>query len=105
MTQWKGIKFGKNYVYPGWAEGLGWMLALVSMICIPIGMIYVVYTASRTRNSFSPNDTKKDWRTVRYILFGLIEEIFASQKNLQEMRNLLQISKLPTFFPFFIYAV
>lgn len=64
VTQWKGIKFGKNYVYPGWAEGLGWMLALVSMICIPIGMIYVVYTASRTRNSFSPNDTKKDWRTI-----------------------------------------
>ena len=33
------------YTYPGWAEGLGWALAALSLICIPMGMIKSVVEA------------------------------------------------------------
>ena len=37
VFMWEGIKYGPTYVYPWWAEAIGWLLALSSMICLPIG--------------------------------------------------------------------
>ncbi|KAH3881582.1 hypothetical protein DPMN_005508 [Dreissena polymorpha] len=31
-----------GYEYPGWAIGLGWFLAALSIVCIPAGMIHAV---------------------------------------------------------------
>ena len=28
-----------DYVFPKWAEGIGWGLACLSLVCLPIGMI------------------------------------------------------------------
>ena len=34
-----------DYVFPGWAEGLGWCLASLSLICIPFGMVKAITEA------------------------------------------------------------
>ena len=38
------VTYGE-YVFPTWAEGLGWGIASLSLVCIPIGMIKAVYEA------------------------------------------------------------
>lgn len=37
-----------DYVFPQWAEGLGWALASLSLVCIPVGMVKAVYEAKGT---------------------------------------------------------
>ena len=34
-----------NYKYPGWAIGLGWFIAALSIISIPAAMVHSVLTA------------------------------------------------------------
>ena len=34
IIQWNGVKYNKQ-PYPGWAELIGWMMALASMLLIP----------------------------------------------------------------------
>lgn len=46
----KRIRYGKDYVYPLWAEMLGWFVALLSIIPIPIGAAHAIYKA--TGNTF-----------------------------------------------------
>ena len=36
------VKYG-DYNYPGWADAIGWLLALASVICIPAMMIRKLY--------------------------------------------------------------
>ena len=38
------ITYG-DYEYPQWALGLGWALACMSLVCIPIGMVYALTQA------------------------------------------------------------
>ena len=37
-VQYQPVTYG-DYEFPKWAEGLGWGLAGLSLVCIPIGMI------------------------------------------------------------------
>ncbi len=34
-----------GYEYPTWAQALGWFIALMSVACIPAGMVHAVYKA------------------------------------------------------------
>jgi solute carrier family 6 GABA transporter-like protein 6/8/11/12/13 len=34
-----------DYVFPSWAEGIGWGIASLSLICIPAGMALAIYRA------------------------------------------------------------
>ena len=34
-----------GYSYPPWAEGLGWVIALASVLCIPAGSVHAVAKA------------------------------------------------------------
>jgi len=34
-----------GYEYPTWALVLGWLLAAMSIVCIPVGMVHAVYTS------------------------------------------------------------
>ena len=36
-----------SYEFPAWADGLGWMLTLASVMAIPIGALYQVCTADK----------------------------------------------------------
>lgn len=39
LVKYKPLTYNKVYEYPDWAIGLGWFLALSSMICIPMVMV------------------------------------------------------------------
>uniref|UniRef100_A0A8C9G6R1 Transporter n=1 Tax=Pavo cristatus TaxID=9049 RepID=A0A8C9G6R1_PAVCR len=39
LAKYKPLTYNKVYTYPEWAIGLGWVLALSSMICIPMVMV------------------------------------------------------------------
>ncbi|XP_041417657.1 sodium- and chloride-dependent taurine transporter isoform X2 [Xenopus laevis] len=40
LAKYTPLTYNKYYVYPDWAIGLGWVLALSSMICIPLVMVF-----------------------------------------------------------------
>ncbi|KAG7472288.1 hypothetical protein MATL_G00107360 [Megalops atlanticus] len=40
VVNYKPLTYNSTYVYPWWGEALGWGLALSSMLCIPITVIY-----------------------------------------------------------------
>lgn len=64
VADWGGIKFGDNYKYPGWAEGVGWLLAFSSMITIPIGMIHTLYQTYKN-TGYSVSGGGNSWREVK----------------------------------------
>jgi hypothetical protein len=41
----KRVRYGKDYIYPVWAEIFGWCIALLSIIAIPLGAIHAIYKA------------------------------------------------------------
>ena len=41
MVKYESIMY-EDYKYPVWGEAIGWLVALSSMLCIPIYMIYIV---------------------------------------------------------------
>ncbi|CAF1211881.1 unnamed protein product [Didymodactylos carnosus] len=45
FTDLKRIRFGKDYVFPVWAETVGWCIALLSIIAIPLGAMHAIYKA------------------------------------------------------------
>ncbi|XP_032237151.1 sodium- and chloride-dependent GABA transporter 1 isoform X2 [Nematostella vectensis] len=47
LAKYKRITY-ENVPYPAWAEGVGWLLALSSMLCIPVTMCYKIYKAEGT---------------------------------------------------------
>lgn len=39
LVKYIPLTYNKVYVYPTWAIGLGWSLALSSMVCVPLVMV------------------------------------------------------------------
>ncbi|XP_060569045.1 sodium- and chloride-dependent taurine transporter-like [Ruditapes philippinarum] len=52
IVSFKPLTYNKTYIYPRWAQGVGFCMALVSMICIPIIFVYKMMT---TRGSLRKN--------------------------------------------------
>uniref|UniRef100_A0A4W3KIZ2 Transporter n=1 Tax=Callorhinchus milii TaxID=7868 RepID=A0A4W3KIZ2_CALMI len=43
LAKYTPLTYNKTYRYPDWAQGVGWVLALTSMLCIPmVGVIKVI---------------------------------------------------------------
>ncbi|XP_069111135.1 sodium- and chloride-dependent creatine transporter 1-like [Argopecten irradians] len=61
LITFRPIKYNKTYEYPNWAQGFGIMLALSSMVCIPI---YAIYKLAREDGSLTQR-----WRkSIRPVL-------------------------------------
>ncbi|XP_066575597.1 sodium- and chloride-dependent GABA transporter 2 [Amia ocellicauda] len=45
LVRWAPLTFNKSYVYPGWVSGLGWLLALSSIILLPLWLLYSLLTS------------------------------------------------------------
>lgn len=45
---YKPLTYNNVYVYPWWGEVLGWCLALSSMLCIPVSVLYKLFRAKGT---------------------------------------------------------
>ncbi|PNJ37116.1 SLC6A6 isoform 4, partial [Pongo abelii] len=39
LVKYIPLTYNKTYVYPNWAIGLGWSLALSSMLCVPLVIV------------------------------------------------------------------
>ncbi|KAI1287362.1 Sodium- and chloride-dependent GABA transporter 1 [Halotydeus destructor] len=44
LYDYQPLKYGADYVYPGWGQGIGWMLAMSTMLFIPGYAIWKYYT-------------------------------------------------------------
>lgn len=45
VIQFKPARY-ENYVFPPWAQGVGWVIALASIIWIPLGAVHTLFTLS-----------------------------------------------------------
>ncbi|KAM9496931.1 sodium- and chloride-dependent GABA transporter 2 isoform 1-T2 [Clarias gariepinus] len=48
LIKYTPLKYNSEYVYPWWGYALGWLLALSSMVCIPLWIVYKMGTAKGT---------------------------------------------------------
>ncbi|XP_069084236.1 sodium- and chloride-dependent GABA transporter 2-like [Pleurodeles waltl] len=44
IIKYTPLTYNKKYVYPWWGDAVGWMLAISSMICIPLWIIYKFFS-------------------------------------------------------------
>ncbi|OCT57814.1 hypothetical protein XELAEV_18002994mg [Xenopus laevis] len=49
LIKYSPLKYNNRYVYPSWGYAIGWLMALSSMICIPVYAFYIIF---RTKGSF-----------------------------------------------------
>ena len=62
VVSYQAVTYGKDYIYPAWAEGLGLCLSFSSMIWVPVYAIYYLATQPGTvlqnlRIGLTPNIT------------------------------------------------
>uniref|UniRef100_A0AAV2M467 Sodium-and chloride-dependent GABA transporter 3 n=1 Tax=Knipowitschia caucasica TaxID=637954 RepID=A0AAV2M467_KNICA len=50
LIKYKPLKYNNVYTYPDWGYGIGWFMAMSSMVCIPIGMAWKIW---KTPGTFS----------------------------------------------------
>ncbi|XP_076578487.1 sodium- and chloride-dependent GABA transporter 2-like [Chaetodon auriga] len=48
LIKYTPLKYNNEYVYPWWGYVIGWLLALASMVCIPLWMVYKISTTQGT---------------------------------------------------------
>ncbi|KAK2834745.1 hypothetical protein Q7C36_015446 [Tachysurus vachellii] len=48
LIKYTPLKYNNEYVYPWWGYTLGWLLALSSMVCIPLWIVYKMCTSKGT---------------------------------------------------------
>lgn len=48
LLNYKPLTYNNVYVYPWWGEVIGWCLALSSMLCIPVSLVYKLAGAKGT---------------------------------------------------------
>ncbi|CAJ0946747.1 unnamed protein product, partial [Ranitomeya imitator] len=48
LVKYKPLKYNNVYTYPTWGYGIGWMMALSSMVCIPLWIIVKVWKTEGT---------------------------------------------------------
>ncbi|TRY71311.1 hypothetical protein DNTS_002248 [Danionella cerebrum] len=59
IAQYTPARYGKSYMYPLWAEVVGWLISLVSIIWIPLGALHELWTTEgslrqRLKKSLTP---------------------------------------------------
>ena len=47
LIQFKPINYGGN-TYPDWAIIIGWIVTVISLLPIPIGVVYTIWTGDGT---------------------------------------------------------
>ena len=48
LFNYKPLTYNNTYVYPWWGEVIGWCMALMSMLCIPVSVLYKLCRATGT---------------------------------------------------------
>ncbi|KAM4610477.1 sodium- and chloride-dependent creatine transporter 1 [Polymixia lowei] len=61
LVNYKPLTYNNMYVYPWWGEVIGWCLALSSMLCIPVSLLYKLFRAKGTFKERWAHLTKPVW--------------------------------------------
>ena len=48
LVKYKPLKYNNVYTYPAWGYGIGWLMALSSMLCIPLWIFIKVWKTEGT---------------------------------------------------------
>uniref|UniRef100_A0AAY4CPS6 Transporter n=1 Tax=Denticeps clupeoides TaxID=299321 RepID=A0AAY4CPS6_9TELE len=48
LIKYKPLKYNNVYTYPDWGYGIGWTMALSSMVCIPLGIVVKIWKTEGT---------------------------------------------------------
>ncbi|XP_069084237.1 sodium- and chloride-dependent GABA transporter 2-like [Pleurodeles waltl] len=75
VIKYTPLTYNKKYVYPSWADAVGWMLAISSIICIPLWIIYKLCSVKgslteRLRQLTSPDVELPQWQPDPKIVFS-----------------------------------
>ncbi|MCJ8734723.1 hypothetical protein PDJAM_G00238560 [Pangasius djambal] len=61
LVNYKPLTYNNVYVYPWWGEMIGWLMALSSMLCIPLSVVYKLIMAKGSFRQRWENLTKPVW--------------------------------------------
>ncbi|XP_060788391.1 sodium- and chloride-dependent creatine transporter 1-like [Neoarius graeffei] len=61
LVNYKPLTYNNTYVYPWWGEMIGWWMALSSMLCIPLTVIYKLIMAKGSFRQRWESLTKPVW--------------------------------------------
>uniref|UniRef100_A0A8C9Z3H6 Transporter n=1 Tax=Sander lucioperca TaxID=283035 RepID=A0A8C9Z3H6_SANLU len=64
LIKYKPLKYNNVYTYPDWGYGIGWFMAMSSMVCIPVGMIWMIW---KTPGTFS--EVIHTWTNLKRFYF------------------------------------
>lgn len=78
LIKYTPLKYNNEYVYPWWGYAIGWLLALSSMVCIPLWMVYKIGTSHGTIKEVRVSMLCK---TI-FQIWALKQTLKSSQKNL-----------------------
>lgn len=48
LVKYKPLKYNNVYTYPAWGYGIGWLMALSSMLCIPLWIFIKLWQTEGT---------------------------------------------------------
>uniref|UniRef100_A0A3P8YGU0 Transporter n=1 Tax=Esox lucius TaxID=8010 RepID=A0A3P8YGU0_ESOLU len=65
LIKYKPLKYNNVYMYPDWGYGIGWMMALSSMVCIPLGIIVQLWKTPGTFSQVRRPETPRGFRPLR----------------------------------------
>ncbi|XP_064856576.1 sodium- and chloride-dependent GABA transporter 2-like [Oncorhynchus nerka] len=54
LVEYQHLTFNRWYVYPGWVYVLGWLLALSSIVLVPVGALLQICTGTGRLRAFPP---------------------------------------------------
>uniref|UniRef100_A0A4W5QUV0 Transporter n=1 Tax=Hucho hucho TaxID=62062 RepID=A0A4W5QUV0_9TELE len=57
LIKYTPLKYNNEYVYPWWGYGLGWLLALSSMLCVPLWVVIKMCSVEGTLKEVSLSET------------------------------------------------
>uniref|UniRef100_A0A3Q1CBJ3 Transporter n=1 Tax=Amphiprion ocellaris TaxID=80972 RepID=A0A3Q1CBJ3_AMPOC len=60
LIKYKPLKYNNVYTYPDWGYGIGWFMAMSSMVCIPLGIIWMIWKTPGTFAEVRPH-TGTQW--------------------------------------------
>uniref|UniRef100_A0A8C5NK76 Transporter n=1 Tax=Junco hyemalis TaxID=40217 RepID=A0A8C5NK76_JUNHY len=58
LVKYKPLKYNNVYIYPDWGYGIGWMMALSSMVCIPLWICIKLWKTEGTFMEVREKDFK-----------------------------------------------
>ncbi|XP_054749060.2 sodium- and chloride-dependent GABA transporter ine-like isoform X1 [Lytechinus pictus] len=66
IVDYEPVTYG-NYIYPAWCQGLGWCVALLSIMCMPVGAIHTLATSKGSMKDRLLNSLKADFDDETHI--------------------------------------